>query len=64
RFGTLEPPMDRETLLLVAIVMLTAAAFTVGVSGWILLARDRRSRLALPSPATGAARHPEVPEER
>ena len=53
--------MDRETLLLVAIVMLTAAAFAVGVSGWILLARDRRSRLALTSPAAG---HPEVPEER
>ena len=56
--------MDRETLLLVAVVMLGAAAFAVGVSGWILLARDRRSRLALTSPATGSAGHPEVPEER
>jgi hypothetical protein len=51
--------MDRETLLLVAIVMLTVAALAVGVSGWVLLARDRRLRHSL-----AAASHPEVPEER
>ena len=55
--------MDRETLLLVAIVMLTVAAFAVGVSGWILLARDRRLRHSLSPAATGAGHH-EVPEER
>ncbi|HWC71609.1 MAG TPA: hypothetical protein VG993_10635 [Actinomycetota bacterium] len=52
--------MDRETLLLVAIVMLAVAAFAVGLSGWILLARDRRVRRSL---ATAAA-HPEAAEER
>jgi hypothetical protein len=36
--------MDRETPLLVAVVMLSLAALAVGVSGWILLARDRRLR--------------------
>jgi hypothetical protein len=34
--------MDRETALLVSVVMLSLAALTVGVSGWVLLARDRR----------------------
>ena len=56
--------MDRETLLLVAIVMLTVAALTVGVSGWILFARDRRFRHSLAPAAPGAAGHHEVPEER
>jgi hypothetical protein len=51
--------MDRETLLLVAIVMLSVAAFAVGVSGWILLARDRRLRRA-----TAPASHHEAIEER
>jgi hypothetical protein len=51
--------MDRETLLLVAIAMLALAAFSVGVSGWILLARDRTLRRSLTS-----ASHPEAPEER
>jgi hypothetical protein len=56
--------MDRETLLLVAIVMLSVAALAVGVSGWVLLARDRRLRHSFASPAPGDARHHEVPEER
>jgi hypothetical protein len=48
--------MDRETPLLIAVVMLSLAALTVGVSGWLLLVRDRRlSRVT--------AVHPEVPEE-
>ena len=34
--------MDRETPLLIAVVMLSLAALTVGVSGWVLLVRDRR----------------------
>jgi hypothetical protein len=55
--------MDRETLLLVAIVMLAVAAFAVGVSGWILFARDRRLRHSLSPVATGAAGHHEVQEE-
>jgi hypothetical protein len=48
--------MDRETPLLIAVIMLSLAALTVGVSGWVLLVRDRRlSRVA--------AVHPEGPEE-
>jgi len=55
--------MDRETLLLVAIVMLAAAALAVGTSGWVLLVRDRRLRHSLAA-AEGPASHPGVPEER
>jgi len=48
--------MDRETPLLIAVVMLSLAALTVGVSGWVLLVRDRQlSRVT--------AVHPEGPEE-
>lgn len=54
--------MDRETLLLAAIVMLTVAAFAVGVSGYVLLLRDRRVRHSLTPVATGAGHH-EVTEE-
>ena len=35
--------MDRQTTLLLALGMLIAAALTVGVSGWVLFVRDRRS---------------------
>ncbi|MBA3763983.1 MAG: hypothetical protein H0X05_00550 [Actinobacteria bacterium] len=56
--------MERETVLLVAIVMLSLAAFSVGVSGFVLLARDRRLRRPFPPVALGAAGHHEVPEER
>jgi hypothetical protein len=48
--------MDRETPLLIAVVMLSLAALAVGVSGWVLLARDRRLSRA-------AAGHPEGREE-
>ena len=34
--------MDRQTTLLLALGFLIAAALAVGVSGWLLLARDRR----------------------
>lgn len=34
--------MDRETALLLALGMLIASSFAVGVSGWVLLIRDRR----------------------
>jgi hypothetical protein len=34
--------MDRETALLLALGMLVAASTAVGVSGWVLLIRDRR----------------------
>jgi hypothetical protein len=56
--------MDRETLLLVAIVMLAVAAVAVGVSGFVLLARDRKLRHSLAPVTSGAAAHPEAPEER
>ena len=55
--------MDRETLLLVAIAMLAVAAFAVGVSGWILLARDRRIRHSLAPVGTDAAGHHRTSEE-
>jgi hypothetical protein len=34
--------MDRETALLLALAMLIAASLAVGVSGWVILIRDRR----------------------
>jgi hypothetical protein len=34
--------MDRETALLVALGMLIASSLAVGISGWVLLIRDRR----------------------
>ena len=56
--------MDRQSLLLLAISMLIAAALAVGVSGWVLFARDRR--LAEEAPATNGAgaADPEAHEER
>jgi hypothetical protein len=33
--------MDRQTTFLLALVMLIAAALAVGVSGWVLVVRDR-----------------------
>jgi hypothetical protein len=33
--------MDRQTTFLLALGMLIAAALAVGVSGWVLFARDR-----------------------
>ena len=48
--------MDRETPLLIAVVMLSLAALTVGVSGWVLLVRDHRL-------SRDTAVHPEGPEE-
>ena len=38
---TLIEQMDRQTTFLLALGMLIAAALAVGVSGWVLLARDR-----------------------
>jgi hypothetical protein len=38
--------MDRETALLVALGMLIASSFAIGISGWVLVIRDRR-----PAPA-------------
>ena len=55
--------MDRETALLVAIVMLSLAALTVGVSGWLLLARDRKFARSAPVADTAHEGHHEVPEE-
>jgi hypothetical protein len=34
--------MDRETALLIALGMLVVSSFAVGISGWVLLIRDRR----------------------
>ena len=35
--------MDRDTTFLWALIMLSAAGFVVGVSGWVLFARDHRA---------------------
>lgn len=51
--------MDRETLLLLALGMLTAAALIVGLSGWTLLVRDRRLTRSIAGPVEP---HPEAPE--
>jgi hypothetical protein len=58
--------MSRETLLLLALGMLIVAALAVGLSGWMLFARDHRlARSAPRSPqgSTGGAAHPEAHEE-
>jgi hypothetical protein len=55
--------MDRQTTLLLALGLLIAASLTVGVSGWILLVRDRRYAKAAPVAGAGDARHPEAIEE-
>jgi hypothetical protein len=55
--------MDRETLLLLALGMLVAAALVVGVSGWVLFARDRRLLKAAHA-TSGDAVPPEAPGER
>jgi hypothetical protein len=34
--------MDRETALLVALGMLIASSLAIGISGWVILIRDRR----------------------
>ena len=39
--------MDRETALLVALGMLIASSFAIGISGWVLLIRDRRPARAI-----------------
>jgi hypothetical protein len=39
--------MDREAALLLALGMLVVASLTVGVSGWVLLIRDRRPARAV-----------------
>ena len=46
--------MDRESALLMALGMLIAASLAVGVSGWVLLIRDRRTARTL-DPSADAA---------
>jgi hypothetical protein len=43
--------MDRETALLLALGMLIASSLAVGISGWMLLIRDRRHAPSLPQRA-------------
>jgi hypothetical protein len=45
--------MDRQTTFLLALGMLIAAALAVGVSGWVLVLRDRA--LARAGRASGVA---------
>jgi hypothetical protein len=51
--------MDRDSLLLLALGSLVVAAFTVGVSGWVLVLRERRAGAA---PVSGGG-HREGHEE-
>jgi hypothetical protein len=50
--------MDRDSLLLLALGSLVVAALTVGISGWVLVVRERRFAAAVPSGG-----HPETLEE-
>jgi len=55
---TLSGLMDRQTTLLLALGMLIAAALAVGVSGWVLFARDRALyRTGQPPSATREGSH-------
>jgi hypothetical protein len=56
--------MDRESLLILAVSMLIAAAAVVGISGWVLFARDRRLAKVVPATMGAGGAHPEAPEER
>lgn len=53
--------MDRQTTFLLALGMLIAAALTVGVSGWVLVVRDRALARAghTPGVAQDGAHHRE-----
>ncbi len=57
------PSMDRETALLVAVVMLSLAALAVGLSGWLLLARDRKIYRSASVADPAHEGHHEVAEE-
>jgi hypothetical protein len=62
RSCTLTSLMDRQTTFLLALGMLIAAALAVGVSGWVLVVRDRALERAGHVPgvaAQGDAHHRE-----
>ncbi len=46
--------MDRQTTFLLALGMLIAAALAVGVSGWVLVVRDRALARAGHAPGVAA----------
>ncbi len=56
--------MGRESLLLLAVSMLIAAAAVVGISGWVLVVRDRRLARAGVAISGTSGIHPEDREER
>jgi hypothetical protein len=47
--------MDRDSLFLLAMIVLAVASVVVGVAGWVLWTRDHRGAVA--------AAHPEATEE-
>jgi len=51
--------MDRDTTVLLALISLAAAAAVVGVSGWVLFARDHRAWREVHAHASGDGAHPE-----
>ncbi|MGZ4133414.1 MAG: hypothetical protein ACXVWF_10220 [Actinomycetota bacterium] len=59
--------MNRDTALLLALIVLAVAALVVGASGWFLFARDHRAWKAVhphdgsdPSPTESAAHRAEA----
>jgi hypothetical protein len=59
--------MSRETLLQLALGMLIASALVVGLSGWMLVVRERRLARATASGEVGTGEpvaHAEAHEER
>jgi hypothetical protein len=53
--------MTRDATFLFALVMLATAALVVGVSGWVLFAREHRA--AKPTAWPIADDHPRAPED-
>jgi hypothetical protein len=56
--------MERETILLLALGMLVAAALVVGVSGWVLLLRDRGRSKTTKTTLGQASAHVETAHHR
>ncbi len=54
--------MNRDTTLLLALIVLAAAALVVGASGWFLFVRDHRAWKAV-HPPDGSAISPAGPAE-
>ena len=54
--------MNRDSALLLALIVLAASALAVGVSGWLLFVRDHREWKAV-HPHDGSETSPAAPAE-